>query len=212
MLFSPFHPFSLYFSPTETSDDSSEKPTLTVFPHYHFALDNPISFSETINLGMKCTKEAISSRKQFYSIVWCSATRVFLYFIGMIVFCVYGSSRYGFSGVLEFLNILIVTKGGTLLISWSHKHLDWKMDKEFCKSYRIPLGVFFPWGNLPECMNSPYMSAAKQWSVPLKIASYISNCKSSSDKCQGILCAQQLIILIEDQSNGSKPLVTKGMA
>lgn len=65
MLFSPFHPFSLYFSPTETSDDSSEKPTLTVFPHYHFAFDNPISFSETIKLGMKCTKEAIFLENSF---------------------------------------------------------------------------------------------------------------------------------------------------
>lgn len=89
------------------------------------------------------TKEVISSRKQFYPIVWCSASRVFLYFIGMIVFCAYVLSRYGFSGVLEFLNILIVPKGETLFISWSLKYLEWKMDKEFCKSYHIPLGGFF---------------------------------------------------------------------
>lgn len=144
MLFSPFHPFSLYFSPTETSDDSSEKPTLTVFPHYHFAFDNHISFSERpSNWEWNVPRKRFLLENSFIQLIWCSATRVFLYFMSMIVFCVYGSSRYGFPGMLEFLNILIVPKGESLLVSWSLKYLDWKMDKEFCRSYHIPLGGFF---------------------------------------------------------------------
>lgn len=93
---------------------------LTVFSQHHgIAFCNPISFSKRdSNWEWKnCTKEVISSVKKFYPVVdchivvYCSITRVFLHFVGMIIFCMDVSSWYDFSGVFVNLNVLIFPKG-----------------------------------------------------------------------------------------------------